>query len=293
MFKEELHNDIDRITPSSALLDKVSLMMKEEAERKKPRFYTTALRYGYIAAAVCIVSAVAVVIGTTKGAETPAVEEAHAVREAVPEEASEEGIHSPAAFSLTEEEGGSYDVKTADFLSQDEYEYYLSSFDRSGETIVFTDDDFRSFIDETYDTALNFSILFEDFIPFETDTEIEAFVDEKGDSYTAFLTGKCHSLEDLWSYMGEFYSAEIVERAKEINSAYGFIVEADGHIYERDGNETVRKGGSLPETARPVYQSENNITASIDFDSGDGSITKHIFTVTSYGEKWKYNELIL
>lgn len=298
MFREELHNDIDRITPSSALLDKVSLMMKEEAERNKPKFYITALRYGSIAAAICIVAAVAVVINTSRGNEKPQVREAPMVQEAVPEEASEEEIHGPAAFMLSDDEGMTEEIvslenEPVDFLSAEEYENYVSAFDRSSEKIIFTDDDFRSFIDETYDTALNFSILFEEFIPFETDTEIEAFVDEKGDSYTAFLTERCHSLEDLWDYMGEYYSDEMVERAREINSACGFIIEADGHIYERDGNETVRKGGSLPGTALPVYQSENNITASIDFDSGDGNITKHIFTVTSDGEKWKYNELMI
>lgn len=301
MFREELHNDIDRITPSSALLDKVSLMMKEEAERNKPKFYITALRYGGVAAAVCIAAAVAVVINTSRGNEKPEIREASTsqmVQEAAPELASEEDAHAPVAFALSDDEGMtaesvSLENEPVDFLSAEEYENYVSAFDRSTEKIIFTDEDFRSFIDETYDTALNFSILFKEFIPFETDAEIEAFVDEKGDSYTAFLTERCHSLDDLWDYMGEYYSEEMVERAREINSAYGFIIEADGHIYERDGNETVRKGGSLPETARPVYQSENNITASIDFDSGDGNITKHIFTVTSDGEKLKYNELMI
>ena len=294
MFREELHNDIDRITPSSALLDKVSLMMKEEAERKKPKFYTTALRYGGIAAAVCVAAAVAVVINTSGGNEKPQVREVPMVQEA-----AEEEIHGPAAFMLSDEDEGavaeniSLENEPVDFLSDEEYEKYVSAFDRSSEKIVFTDEDFGSFIDETYDTALNFSILFGEFIPFETDMEIEAFIDENGDSYTAFLTERCHSLDDLWDYMGEYYSVDIVETAREINSAYGFIIEAEGHIYERDGNETVRKGGSLPETARPVYQDENNITASIDFDSGDGNITKHIFTVTSDGEKWKYNELMI
>lgn len=301
MFREELHNDIDGITPSSALLDKVSLMMKEEAERKKPKLYITALRYGSIAAAVCIATAVAVVINTSRGNGKPEIREASTsqmVQEAAPELASEEDAHTPVAFALSDDEGMTAESiflenEPVDFLSDEEYENYVSAFDRSTEKIIFTDEDFRGFIDETYETALNFSILFEEFIPFETDTEIEAFVDEKGDSYTAFLTERCHSLEDLWDYMGEYYSEDIVEMAREINSDHGFIIEAEGHIYERDGNENVRKGGSLPETARPVYQNENNITASIDFDDGERHITKHIFTVTSDGEKWKYNEWML
>lgn len=63
MFKEKLHNDIDKITPSAELLDRVSLMMKEEASRKKPKIYMTAVKYGSLAAAVCIITAVAIMLG--------------------------------------------------------------------------------------------------------------------------------------------------------------------------------------------------------------------------------------
>lgn len=67
MFKEKLHNDIDRITPSAELLDRVSLMMKEEASRKKPKIYMTAVKYGSLAAAVCLITAVAVMLSNTAG----------------------------------------------------------------------------------------------------------------------------------------------------------------------------------------------------------------------------------
>lgn len=67
MFKEKLHNDIDRITPSAELLDRVSLMMKEEASRKKPKIYITAAKYASIAAAVCLITAVAVMLSNTAG----------------------------------------------------------------------------------------------------------------------------------------------------------------------------------------------------------------------------------
>ena len=70
MFKEKLHNDIDRITPSAELLDRVSLMMKEEASKEKPKIYMTAAKYGSLAAAVCIVTAVAVMFGTTANNNT-------------------------------------------------------------------------------------------------------------------------------------------------------------------------------------------------------------------------------
>lgn len=70
MFKEKLHNDIDKITPSAELLDRVSLMMKEEASKEKPKIYMTAAKYGSLAAAVCIVTAVAVMLGTTANKDT-------------------------------------------------------------------------------------------------------------------------------------------------------------------------------------------------------------------------------
>lgn len=70
MFKEKLHNDIDKITPSAELLDRVSLMMKEEASKEKPKIYMTAAKYGSLAAAVCIVTAVAVMLGTTANNNT-------------------------------------------------------------------------------------------------------------------------------------------------------------------------------------------------------------------------------
>ena len=67
MFKEKLHDDIDRITPSAELLDRVSLMMKEEASRKKPKIYITAAKYASLAAAVCLITAVAVMLSNTAG----------------------------------------------------------------------------------------------------------------------------------------------------------------------------------------------------------------------------------
>lgn len=71
MFKEKLHNDIDKITPSAELLDRVSLMMKEEASRKKPKIYMTAVKYGSLAAAVCIITAVAVMMGNAANNSEP------------------------------------------------------------------------------------------------------------------------------------------------------------------------------------------------------------------------------
>ena len=73
MFKEKLHNDIDKITPSAELLDRVSLMMKEEASRKKPKIYMTAVKYGSLAAAVCLITALFIAFGNGSEKTKPEV----------------------------------------------------------------------------------------------------------------------------------------------------------------------------------------------------------------------------
>lgn len=70
MFREQLHKDIDRITPSPELLDKISLMMREQVQKPKPRIFMNAVRYGGMAAAICLISAAVIVFGIDGGVKT-------------------------------------------------------------------------------------------------------------------------------------------------------------------------------------------------------------------------------
>ncbi len=68
MFKEKLHSDIDRLSPSPELLDKISLMMREEAEKRRPKPYMAAVRFGGVAAAVCLLAFGAIRLGMAREA---------------------------------------------------------------------------------------------------------------------------------------------------------------------------------------------------------------------------------
>lgn len=54
MFKEQLHDSFDPISPSPELLARISAMMNEEVSRPKPGIRMNAVRYGGIAAALVI-----------------------------------------------------------------------------------------------------------------------------------------------------------------------------------------------------------------------------------------------
>ena len=54
MFKEQLHESFDAISPSPELLDRISAMMSEEVARPKPSIKMTAVKYGGIAAALAL-----------------------------------------------------------------------------------------------------------------------------------------------------------------------------------------------------------------------------------------------
>ena len=73
MFREQLHKDIDRITPSPELLDKISLMMREQVQKPKPHIFINAVRYGGMAAAICLVSAAVIIFGIDGGVKTSSV----------------------------------------------------------------------------------------------------------------------------------------------------------------------------------------------------------------------------
>jgi hypothetical protein len=54
MFKEQLQDSFNRISPSPELLDRISAMMSEEVSRPKPAIKMTAVKYGGIAAAIAL-----------------------------------------------------------------------------------------------------------------------------------------------------------------------------------------------------------------------------------------------
>ena len=54
MFKEQLHKSFDSISPSPELLDRISEMMSEEVNKKKPPLRLQAAKYGGIAAALLL-----------------------------------------------------------------------------------------------------------------------------------------------------------------------------------------------------------------------------------------------
>ena len=79
MYREQLHETFDKISPSPELLDRISAMMSEEVNRKKPSIRMNAVRYAGIAAAVVIAAGGTLALvqsqngGTLKTAVTLAV----------------------------------------------------------------------------------------------------------------------------------------------------------------------------------------------------------------------------
>ena len=74
MLKEQLHRSFDSIAPSPELLNRVSAMMHEEAEKKKPPIYMNAVKYGGIAAAVAIAAGGAfIALNSSGGIDTAPV----------------------------------------------------------------------------------------------------------------------------------------------------------------------------------------------------------------------------
>ncbi|MGN0657016.1 MAG: hypothetical protein ACI4KR_09495 [Ruminiclostridium sp.] len=105
MFREQLHKDIDRITPSPELLDKISLMMREQVQKPKPRIFMNAVRYGGMAAAICLVSAAVIIFGIDGGISTssPSQSPLSGGRSAeTPQAAAGTAALQPAAFGAYE-----------------------------------------------------------------------------------------------------------------------------------------------------------------------------------------------
>ena len=66
MFREKLHNDLDGISPDEELLSKISAMMAEEAKKPKQPIYMNVVKWGGMAAAICLI-AVGAVAFTNRG----------------------------------------------------------------------------------------------------------------------------------------------------------------------------------------------------------------------------------
>lgn len=62
-FKEQLKNDIDRLGTTEEFRNSLSEMLYEQAEKPKPKLYISAVRYGAVAAAVCLLAFGAVKLG--------------------------------------------------------------------------------------------------------------------------------------------------------------------------------------------------------------------------------------
>lgn len=62
-FKEQLKNDIDRLGTTEKFRNSLSEMLYEQANKPKPKLYISAVRYGAVAAAVCLLAFGAVKLG--------------------------------------------------------------------------------------------------------------------------------------------------------------------------------------------------------------------------------------
>lgn len=62
-FKEQLKNDIDRLGTTEEFRNSLSEMLYEQAEKPKPKLYISVVRYGAVAAAVCLLAFGAVKLG--------------------------------------------------------------------------------------------------------------------------------------------------------------------------------------------------------------------------------------
>lgn len=66
-FKEQLKNDIDRLGTTEEFRNSLSEMLSEQANKPKPKLYISAVRYGAVAAAVCLLALGAVKLGLFGG----------------------------------------------------------------------------------------------------------------------------------------------------------------------------------------------------------------------------------
>lgn len=70
MFREKLHKDLDGISPDEELLLKITKSMQEEVQKPRPKMYSTALRFGGMAAAICMIAVGAIALTSNNGIKT-------------------------------------------------------------------------------------------------------------------------------------------------------------------------------------------------------------------------------
>lgn len=65
MFREQLHKDLDGISPDEELLTKVTKLMQEEVQMPRPKMYRSVIRYCGMAAAVCMIAVGAIALNNS------------------------------------------------------------------------------------------------------------------------------------------------------------------------------------------------------------------------------------
>lgn len=107
MFREQLHKDLDGISPSDELLSRVSQMMAEEAAKPKQPIYLNVAKWGGMAAAVCLIAVGAFAFAGRNSETTPGIATADVAgmaREAAysPDNAMEDmALQTPATVQIT------------------------------------------------------------------------------------------------------------------------------------------------------------------------------------------------
>ena len=175
-----------------------------------------------------------------------------------------------------------------EFYTREECENYLAAIDRTNETIVMSDEEFADFINQTYSTARGLNLMFGVGATFKLDFEKEPYIDENGVKYYPFLTDKCHSLSDLWEFMGQFYTDNIISDAK---TSSQHIIEKDNFMYDREG-EKGNTTSSNTEKSEIVYQTADKITYSIPVFYGDENEVIKICSISKENGIWKYNQWV-
>lgn len=125
MFREKLHSGLDALSPSPELLDRVSEMMAEEARRPKPKIYMSAVKYGGMAAAVCLIVLGAVALGGRDN--TPGTQEnMPVVTLSSTNDVMLDESFVPTTENMREESfNGSFDSIVENKDKREEYEYLL------------------------------------------------------------------------------------------------------------------------------------------------------------------------
>lgn len=214
-------------------------------------------------------------------------------------ENAEPSVTTSSITSDTEESADSeYVSDVSDDDNEHALEEYLASIDWTNEADVMSDEVLRSLVSERHKKAQDIMWIFEAGVFFNlssSDREVEPYCDENGAIYDAILTDKCHSMNDLWSYISSLYVEDVVDELKNDVERWKIhddnrFVEANGYIYLRQGGKCA--SSSDPETIEIVSLEESKITYSALFLFYDGEEEEEIYTISKYDNGWKYDELI-